>query len=61
LCFVCDAPYKFNSYIKYLGSIGTCYHLNQASDPCCPKCTAILGGDFKHSRRELRRRVGLRK
>lgn len=67
LCFVCDAVFQTErNSSKFTGDperqyTSTCYHLNVIEHPFCPKCEAIIGVDKSHSRRELRRRVGLRK
>jgi hypothetical protein len=62
-CFICGDVYRAEPdriHGAYSKRGGTYYHGNRAEDPFCHRCRAIIGRDIAHSRRQLRRMVGLR-
>ncbi len=60
-CYVCDQPFRIDRVVPGTNvSVGTCYHINRIGEPFCRRCRAAIGTDDKHSRRQLRRMVGLR-
>lgn len=73
LCFICENAFTGEleprpgvySTLAYPDAPplrhASCYHINAIKHPFCPACERMIGADSRHSRRQLRRMVGLRK